>query len=798
MERGVLGEEELFQDVVHIDDYSGPLREWLAQEHVQLEVKRRFRRFLVSFQDSAQHEVYQAAIEALAAHNRQSLEVSYLHLSTDQPTLAIWLADAPKEMLTLMDEVARTMVLSLFPDYSQVHQDIHVRICDLPIKDSLRELRHLHLNALIKVSGVVTRRTGVFPQLKVMRFTCMKCGTVTGPITHSHQGKVQVGACVACQSAGPFSLNTEQTVYQNYQKITLQESPGSVPAGRVPRYKDVILLADLIDAARPGEEVEITGVYTHTFDPGMNTKQGFPVFSTVLEANYVQKKADALASTTLTEEEKAEIEELSKDPRIGERIIQSIAPSIYGNTHVKTAAALAMFGGREKNVNNKHRIRGDINVLLLGDPGTAKSQVLKYVEKTASRAVYTTGKGASAVGLTASVHRDPITREWTLEGGALVLADRGVCLIDEFDKMNDADRTSIHEAMEQQSISISKAGIVTTLQARCSVIAAANPIGGRYDPSKTFIENVTLTDPILQRFDILCVLQDTVDPIADERLASFVVNSHTKAHPAYTGEETSADGQAAATGAGASEDAHGASTQDSGAVGGSTQDSTLGSQASVASGGDSGLAPISQDLLRKYIVYAKQHCKPALTEINQEKIAQLYADLRRESEVSNGIPMAVRHIESMMRMSESHARMHLRSMVTDEDVNMAIRMMLESFIQAQKFAVMRTLRRQFAKYMDHGRDFNQLLMFKLQELVRHAHAKDKLGLASGVGSGGAEVVHEDGGSLVVVPIKDLQERARRHGIQDLASFLRSREFTSYGFKHNPTAERVELRLTQRL
>ncbi|CAE7925519.1 MCM2, partial [Symbiodinium sp. KB8] len=257
------------------------------------------------------------------------------------------------------------------------------------------------------------------------------------------------------------------------------------------------------------------------------------------------------------------------------------------------------------------------------------------------------------------------------------------------------------------------------------------------------------------------------------------------AHPAYTGEETSAGGQAAATGAGASEDAHGASTQDSGAVGGSTQDSTLGSQASVASGGDSGLAPISQDLLRKYIVYAKQHCKPALTEINQEKIAQLYADLRRESEVSNGIPMAVRHIESMI-------------MVTDEDVNMAIRMMLESFIQAQKFAVMRTLRRQFAKYMDHGRDFNQLLMFKLQELVRHAHAKDKLGLASGVGSGGAEVVHEDGGSLVVVPIKDLQERARRHGIQDLASFLRSREFTSYGFKHNPTAERVELRLTQRL
>merc|ERR1711935_1313697 len=167
------------------------------------------------------------------------------------------------------------------------------------------------------------------------------------------------------------------------------------------------------------------------------------------------------------------------------------------------ALAMSLFGAVPKNVNDKHRIRGDVNVLLLGDPGTAKSQLLKYAEATAPRAVYSTGKGASAVGLTASVRNDPITREWTLEGGALVLADRGVCLIDEFDKMNDQDRTSIHEAMEQQSISLSKAGIVTSLQARCSVFAAANPIGGKYDSSMTLSENVELTDPILQRFDIL-------------------------------------------------------------------------------------------------------------------------------------------------------------------------------------------------------------------------------------------------------------------------------------------------------
>lgn len=224
---------------------------------------------------------------------------------------------------------------------------------------------------------------------------------------------------------------------------------------------------------------------------------------------------------------------LSRDERIRKRIIKSIAPSIYGHEDIKTAIALSLFGGVSKNINDKHHIRGDINVLLLGDPGTAKSQFLKYVEKTAHRSVFTTGQGASAVGLTASVRKDPVTREWTLEGGALVLADKGTCLIDEFDKMNDADRTSIHEAMEQQSISISKAGIVTTLQARCAIIAAANPIRGRYNPTIPFQQNVELTEPILSRFDVLCVVKDTVDPVTDELLARFVVGSHLRSHPSF-------------------------------------------------------------------------------------------------------------------------------------------------------------------------------------------------------------------------------------------------------------------------
>lgn len=303
-----------------------------------------------------------------------------------------------------------------------------------------------------------------------------------------------------------------------------------MPPGRVPRQKEVYVLNDLVDSARPGDEVEITGIFMNRFEYGANVKHGFPVFSTLIEANNVTRFGDEQV-VELTDEDKAAIRAESKKPNVAERIFQSISPSIFGHNFIKKGLTLAMFGGVPKDVDGKHRTRGDINMLLLGDPGTAKSQFLKYVEQVFPRVVYTTGKGASAVGLTAGVHRDPVSQEWTLEAGALVLADKGVCLIDEFDKMNDQDRTSIHEAMEQQSISISKAGIITSLQARCSVIAAANPIKGTYQPSQSFNDNVDLTDPILSRFDLLAVVRDEVDEAYDDALATFVINSHIKNHP---------------------------------------------------------------------------------------------------------------------------------------------------------------------------------------------------------------------------------------------------------------------------
>lgn len=321
----------------------------------------------------------------------------------------------------------------------------------------------------------------------------MSCHASLGPFKQSNATEVRPSSCPCCHSTGPFKIDQEHTVYRNYQKLAIQEPPGDVPPGRVPRHKSVILVSDLVDAVRPGEEVDITGIFVHSYDLTI-AGPGLPVFSTTIEANHVAKKNTTRPVLPyLSEEERRSILRLARDPRVYELIIASVAPSIYGLKMVKRALAMAMFGGCSKNVDGKHRVRGDVNVLLVGDPGCAKSQLLKYCCGVVSRAVYTTGKGASAVGLTAGVHRDPVTKEWSLEGGALVLADNGMCCIDEFDKMNEQDRTSIHEAMEQQTISVSKAGIVTSLQARCSIVAAANPVGGQYDPSATFSENVELT-----------------------------------------------------------------------------------------------------------------------------------------------------------------------------------------------------------------------------------------------------------------------------------------------------------------
>jgi len=594
---------------------------------------------------------YIKEIKAMCSYNLESISVDFADLKPFHDSVE----KDPVAFLAVLDEALARVTAGYFPNYYMIKPLIHGRVVNLPVIDRIRDLRNTHLNRLIRISGVVTKRSAVFSLYSIVKFTCTKCKASFGPFI----GKdIKPTACFECQGSGPFIINTSETIYKDFQKITVQEIPGSVPSGSLPRSKEVLLYFDLIDSCKPGDEVDIVGVYLNNFSISLNIKNGFPVFSTMIDASSIRKKITKLE---MTEEDVREIKEISRNPNIIDILVDNIAPSIYGHTAVKTAVLLGMAGGQAKERDGM-RIRGDINVLLMGDPGTAKSQFLRYVEKTSHRAVMATGQGSSAVGLTACVQKDPVTREWTLEGGALVLADRGTCLIDEFDKMNDTDRTSIHEAMEQQSISISKAGIVATLHARCSVIAAANPIRGRYNPALSFSQNINLSDPIISRFDLLCVVKDTIERAEDTRTAEFILNSHSNTRAA----------QAGFTG------------------------------------------KITQDLLRKYVLYARSNIEPVISAIDIKKISQLYTDLRRESPDS-GIPITVRHIESIVRISEAFAKLRLSSTVAKADIDRAISLTLESFLNAQKYSVSKQLRRKFSRYFEeNGED---LMLYLLKQMV---------------------------------------------------------------------------------
>jgi DNA replication licensing factor MCM2 len=586
------------------------------------------------------------------------------------------------------------------------------------------------------VRGVVTRRYAAYSQLKKLYYVC-RCGDRKGPIYENSFSPIRLGQCVYCHSNGPYFLDSESAVYKSNQKITIQESPSTVPPGRVPRSKDVVLLGDNIDAARPGDEVEIVGIYSTKFDFGMNVKHGFPVFSTYIEGNAI-KRVQELEMAEITAEDREAIIRLSRDPNVLDVLVNAIAPSIYGHRSIKTALALALFGGSSIETDT-HRVRGDINVLLVGDPGLSKSQFLKYVQTVSPRSVYTTGKGASAVGLTACVRKDPVSGEWSLEGGALVLADNGICLIDEFDKMNEADRTSIHEAMEQQSISISKAGIVANLQARCSVIAAANPIKGLYDNQLGFQDNLNLSEPILSRFDVICVLKDELDLAHDKSLANFIIKSHRRSQPEALRN----------------------------ARGGHRQPVARPDIPLPQLGDNPAIQKIPQSLLKKYILFARSSLKPKLTAGCNQKIQNFYTKLRAVSQSISGITVVVRHLESLVRFAQASAKMHLRNETNERDVDLAISMLLDSFLQSTKPSIAKGLETRFSYEINQKRNINSFLAHLLNRLVKRQI--EYLDIIRGPS--------DDVESTVVkIPLAVLAEKAKEHQIYNVDDFLRTPAF----------------------
>ena len=493
----------------------------------------------------------------------------------------------------------------------------------------LREVRACCVGALVTVSGIVTRVGDVKPLMEVACYTCDACGfeiyqEVTGE-AFTPLARCPTPACLNNHATnGQLHLQTRACKFVKYQEVRLQELSEDVPMGHIPRSLVVAVKGELVRSVSPGDVVETTGIFLPKPFTGFAAMRAGLVANTYLEAQAIRQHKKKYSEYVVTPEMRARIEAYSSDCDIYAKLSRSIAPEIYGHEDVKKALLLLLVGGGSRTLPDGMRIRGDVHVCLMGDPGVAKSQLLKHITAVAPRGVYTTGKGSSGVGLTAAVVKDGLTGEFMLEGGALVLADMGICAIDEFDKMDETDRTAIHEVMEQQTVSIAKAGITTTLNARTAVLAAANPVGGRYNTAWSPQENINLPAALLSRFDLLWLILDRADEEADSALAQHVLTVHrTLSHPPL------------------------------------------------------GFEPLPAADLRAYVALARR-LSPSFPRELTEYVAAAYAELRQEEaecgEQAKSYTTA-RTLLSILRLAAALARLRFSHEVAQSDVDESLRLM---------------------------------------------------------------------------------------------------------------------------
>ncbi|MFW9981237.1 MAG: minichromosome maintenance protein MCM [Candidatus Thorarchaeota archaeon] len=589
--------------------------------------QERFEEFLRTYKDEQGNSIYWTRVQQMSINDEISLTVDFQDLTSFDNVFIALAAEDPKRFLEMVNNALISVLRIEDPDYVNSLADssiVKTRFIGYPEHVPLRTIRSRHIGKLIHISGIMMRASEVKPLLVKAVFLCRICQAEI-PQDQDEGKYTEPALCPVCTKKTPMRLVPQKSQFKDWQKVRIQESPEELPPGQMPRSVDVILEGDIVDISRPGDLVKVTGILQTT--PDFSRRGGkLATFNIFIEANGVEISEKEYEQLQISEEDVKRIEELSQHPQVHERIYASIAPSIQGHDNIKESIALLVFGGVPKLLSDGTRLRGKSNILMIGDPGTGKSQILKFVSGLAARGLYTSGKGTTAAGLTAAVVHDTDSSAMTLEAGALVLADQGIACIDEFDKMDPNDRTAIHEAMEQHTVSIAKAGIVATLNARTSILAAANPTLGRYEDSLTLQENIRLPFTILSRFDLIWIMVDTVNVDQDRELAKFILDMHQMKK-----------------------------IQDKGT-----------------------LPPISPDFLKKYIGYANLNVFPQLTADAAEVIEDFYVELRKSAEGGGAIPITARQLESLVRLAEARARMALRSEVNKEDARAAVRLMEES------------------------------------------------------------------------------------------------------------------------
>jgi replicative DNA helicase Mcm len=576
--------------------------------------------FLEAFKDREGSYKYFDRINNMMALGAQSLVVDYIDLDSYNPTLAKEITHQPDEHFVAFNEAVLEKMREIHPDYEQEIRDkIRVRIGNYTVQKGLRDINADLIDKLVSVSGMVVRSSEIKPLAKKIAYRCTSCSEL---FDAQLKGLV-LKKPLKCPKCGEreFDMDAENSLFIDFQMVRLQELPEDLPAGQLPHYVEVTVMGDLVDQCRPGDRIMLTGIIRieqEQLAPQAKTS----LFRLRMEGNNIEylggragsKDTRSVERIMISAEDERQIRAIAAKPDAYEKLIASFAPHIYGHEVIKEAILLLIIGSVTKKLEDGSTRRGDINLLLVGDPGVAKSEMLKFAAKIAPRGLYTSGRGSTAAGLTAAVIRDK-SGIMMLEAGAVVLGDQGLVCIDEFDKIKPEDRSALHEVMEQQTCSVAKGGIVATLNARTSIMAAANPMYGKYDPYKNITENVNLPVPLLTRFDLIFIVRDMPEKEKDNLIASHILEIHKDVEHAAK-------------------------------------------------------PAIEIDLFSKYLSYAKQG-EPSLTPEAIDIVRSYYMEMRKvESE--GMITVTPRQLEGLVRLATARARMLLKDKVEAEDATRAI------------------------------------------------------------------------------------------------------------------------------
>lgn len=556
--------------------------------------------------------------KAARAENKV-IHVNFEELSAFSPLITEKLMDSPEETI---------MIMEMAVEEEDIIKNARVRFLTLPESHSekIRNLRAKHLNKFIQIEGIIRQATEVRPQVVNAKFECPTCGTVISIL--QIESKFREPRRCSCGRRGGFKLLSKDMV--DAQRIVVEESPENLSGGEQPRRISIFLKEDLVEPkmeekTTPGAKVRVIGTLKEVVK---HSQQGTQLtrYDIAIEANNVIPMEESYDEVIISEEDETQIRELSLDPKLFEKMTNTIAPSIYGHKEVKQSLVLQLLGGVKKTMSDGTQKRGDIHILLVGDPGVAKSVILTFIAGVAPKGRYVAGRGASGAGLTATVVKDEFLKGWSLEAGAMVLAHKGILCIDEMDKMEAEDTSAMHQALEQQSVTISKATIQATLRSETSVLGAANPKFGRFDPYQTVAQQIDLPPALINRFDIIFILKDMPDRGRDEAIASHVL-MESKEHKERE-------------------------------------------------------VIIDRDLFKKYLAYARQRIKPKLTDEAIDEIKKFYVDLRNMSTTATTsdnaqkpLPISARQLEGLMRLSEASAKLRLSEKVTRDDAKRAIEIM---------------------------------------------------------------------------------------------------------------------------